>query len=908
MSDTHMQSDTQLFDAESFEQELTTTSSFLALFKQTLKAGQETLHQRFRNGADIRTLIYGRTWLMDQLLNYAWRQYPWPEGDQISLVAVGGYGRGELHPHSDIDLLILLKTDQTEAYRDSIEAFITFLWDINLEVGSSVRTIEQCVDIAGQDITVATNLIESRTLVGDDHLRQSMYAQVTSDDAWSSKAFFSAKLAEQKERHQRTNDTEYNLEPNIKDSAGGMRDLQTIGWVAKRHFGTSYISDLVDNGFLTENEWETLMKGELYLWTVRYALHMLTDRCENRLLFDHQRTLAEFFGYEDNEGALAVEQFMSKYYRVAKHLTGFNVMLLQFFNETILSDGQPETVQPINNRFQTRNQLIEVTHDKVFEHSPFALMEVFVLLAQNGELKGVRASTIRLIRNSLHLIDDEFRQDIRNTTLFMELMRSPERLTTELRRMNRYDILGRYLPEFGHIIGQMQYDLYHIYTVDAHTLKVILNLRRFRHKDQQEKFPLAYRIVHQLPKIALLYIAGLYHDIAKGRGGDHSELGAQDALDFCQRHHLGKWDSQLVAWLVQNHLLMSMTAQRKDISDPDVIHDFAMKMRDNTHLDYLYALTVADICATNHSLWNTWRATLLRQLYTETQQVLRRGLENPIDKEDLVEQVQKEALDILRQEGIKDHSAERLWSTLGDNYFLRQEGLDIAWHTEAILNHADREKPLVLVKETTTRLYEGGTQIFIYTPDHIGLFAATTAALDQLNLNIHDARIITANDGYSFNTFIVLTEDNQPIGVDPNYILRIKDTLVQALADPSEYNNIVQRRVPRQLKLFALPTQVILSTDPAQQMTAMEVITSDRPGLLARIGKVLLECRINLRQANIVSIGERVEDVFFITNEQGKPVTEPALAQQLRQRISEKLDRQVDIQPLTNSRPDNLTA
>ncbi len=892
---TELGADPALFDTERFVRELAEARSPIPVFKKTLKQSQEALHQRFRDGADIRDLIYGRAWLMDQILTVAWNRFAWPPQDQVSLVAVGGYGRGELHPHSDIDLLILLREDNAESFRDSIEGFLTLLWDISLEVGSSVRTVEQCFEEAQRDITVATNLIESRTLVGDEHLREAMYERVTGDDAWSNKAFYKAKLVEQKQRHHRTNDTEYNLEPNIKDSPGGLRDIQTVGWVAKRYFGATYIRDLVDHDFLTESELETLNRGELYLWTVRYALHMITNRCENRLLFDHQRALAEFFGYEDHEGARAVEQFMSKYYRVAMHLAEFNDMLLQFFEEAILRDEEANTPQPLNNRFQIRDNHIEAVHDKVFENHPFALLEVFVLLSQNPGLQGVRASTIRLIRDHRHLIDDEFRTDIRNTTLFMELLRAPEGVTTELRRMMRYGILGRYLPEFGRIIGQMQHDLFHIYTVDAHTLKVIQNMRRFRHLDMRDKFPIAHRIVRQIPKVALLYIAGLYHDIAKGRGGDHSELGADDARTFCERHHLGKWDTHLVTWLVENHLLMSMTAQRKDIADPDVIHHFAGQVRDIIHLDYLYALTVADINATNHTLWNNWRAALMRQLYNETKRVLRRGLENPINKEDRIEQIQREALDILKRQGISEYAAECLWQALGDDYFLREEPLDIAWHTEAILNHDNPGTPLVLVKATGTRIYEGATQVFIYMPDQAGLFAATTAALDQLHLSVQDARIITTDDHHSYNTFIVLNEDNQPIGDDPELILQIKHTLEEELDDPADYPEIVQRRVPRQLKLFAMQTQVLLSNDPLRQVTVMEVTTSDRPGLLARIGRVLLECEISVQQAKIINIGERVEDVFFITDQEGQPISDPALAKRLQTRICEELNRQVDV-------------
>ncbi|MBA4502814.1 [protein-PII] uridylyltransferase [Marinobacterium sp. 3-1745] len=861
------------------------------VLKQALKDTQARMDAAFRQGEDIRRLIYGRAWMMDQILELAWLQFPWPPALQASLVAVGGYGRGELHPFSDVDILLLFDKVDPADWQNSISGFLTLLWDIRLDLGSSVRTISQCYDEARNDITIATNLIESRTIHGSPDLQQEMYDRVTSEGAWTDKEFFKAKLIEQKERHEKTNNTEYNLEPNLKTSPGGLRDIQTIGWVAKRHFGTTYIRDLVAHHFVTESELDTLNKGELYLWTVRYALHMLCKRREDRLLFDHQRTLADYFGYEDQEGALAVEQFMSKYYRIAMAMSEFNDMLLQHFDEAILRVDDEQSIRPLNNRFQVRNDYLETVYDKVFEHHPFALMELFVLMAQHPAIKGVRASTIRLVRNHRHLIDDDFRHDIRNTSLFMELLRTPEGVSTELKRMNRYGILGRYLPEFGRIVGQMQHDLFHIYTVDAHTLKVIQKMRQFRHPEYREQFSIAHRIVNQLPKIELLYIAGLYHDIAKGRGGDHSELGADDVVDFCRRHHLGKWDTHLVAWLVRSHLKMSMTAQRRDISDPEVIHSFAMEVRDLVHLDYLYVLTVADINATNNTLWNNWRATLLRHLYMETKRALRRGLENPINKEDRIEQVQHEAMLLLARKGIREQAVLDHWSLLGDDYFLREDAHNIAWHTWAILEHGDSPLPLILIRKTSYRVFEGATEIFIYSEDLPTLFPATVAAMDQLNLNIQDARIILTDHGRSLNTYTVLAEDNQPLSENPEYLAHIQQHLLEELDDPEDYPEIIQRRVPRQLKLFTTPTRLTLSNDPASQQTILEVITPDRPGLLARIGRIFVEYDISVRKAKISSIGERVEDFFFITDSQNQPISDPELCRHLQQAICDQLDR-----------------
>lgn len=885
--------ETEIINLSDFQNKLASAKSPIPVYKEALKEIHNNLDERFKAGEDIRKLVYGRAWEIDRILQSAWDQFEWPE-NQIALIAVGGYGRGELHPHSDVDLLILLSdTLNPEQHHDAISGFLTLLWDINLDIGSSVRTLSECYNEAQKDITIATNLIESRTLVGNNDLHTEMYDKVTSEGAWTDKEFFIAKLKEQKERHAKTNNTEYNLEPNLKNSPGGLRDLQTIGWVAKRHFGSTYIRDLVEDGFLTESELDLLNKGELYLWSVRYALHMICKRREDRLLFDHQRELANFFGYEDEDGKLAVEQFMSKYYRIAMAMSVFNGLLLQHFDEAILRADEEQVIKPLNNRFQIHNDFLEVTYDKVFEHHPFALMELFVLLAQNENIAGVRASTIRLLRDNSYRVDDDFRNDIRNTSLFMELMRSPERVSTQLKLMTRYGILGRYLPAFGSIIGQMQHDLFHIYTVDAHTMKVIQNCRQFRHNDAREEFPIAHRIVNQLPKVELLYIAALFHDIAKGRGGDHSDLGAEDAMEFCENHHLGKWDSHLVAWLVRNHLLMSMTAQRKDISDPEAIHRFAKQVRDVMHLDYLYVLTIADIHATNQTLWNSWRATLMRKLYTDTKRALRRGLENPINKEDRIEQVQNEALVILKRQGVNPDNFKELWRSIGDDYFLRETSQSIAEHTKAIIEHDRPHEPLVLIRQTSHRVFEGATEIFIYSQDFKNLFAATVSTMDQLHLNIQDARIIVTDCDEVLNTYTVLSDDNTPLSENPDHLSQIKQRLIEELDDPDDYPDIIQRRVPRQMKLFATPTQVYLSNDSVSQQTVLEVITPDRPGLLARIGGIFAEHNLSVRKARITSVGEKVEDFFFITDDEGNPLADPQLCQTLQDDICHQLDETI---------------
>jgi len=887
----------QLFDQTTFDQKLAEATSPISVFKDTIKQGQSKLDESLLIDGDIKKLITGRASLIDQVLANAWQRFDWAhseeKSEEISLIAVGGYGRGELHPHSDIDLLILLKHDNAEKYKEAIEGFLTLLWDINLEVGQSVRSITCCAEEADKDITVVTNLLESRTLIGPDTLRQEMKTAITTDKMWSSKDFFQAKWDEQQARHKKYNDTEYNLEPNIKGSPGGLRDIQMIGWVAKRHFGGTELYDLVNNNFLTQEEYDTLIKCQDFLWLIRYGLHMLSGRAEDRLLFDHQRALAKLFGYEDNDDKLAVEQFMQKYYRAVLAISELNDLLLQHFEEAILQSDDELQIQPINSRFQICNNDIEITHEKVFEQFPFALMELFVLIADTPAIVGVRASTIRAIRTHRSLIDENFRKDLRNISLFMELLKTRGHLVANLRLMKRYGVLGRYLPEFGAIIGQMQHDLFHIYTVDAHTLLVLSNMRKLRHPALRERFPIAARIIHHLPKIELLYIAGLYHDIAKGRGGNHSELGASDVINFCTIHRLGKWDTKLISWLVKQHLLMSVTAQKQDLDDPEVIREFALLVGDQIHLDYLYCLTIADINATNPELWTGWKASLLRQLYTETKRALRRGLETPVDKNEWIEETQQDALKILEAKGINLEETRSLWEQLGEDYFLRDSAYEVSWHTEAMLTHDETKGPLILILETTDQKYEGGTQVFICTKDQPNLFAATASCLDQLNLSIQDARIITSDSGFSLDTYIVLEESGEAIGHNHARIEQIKNALFEALDDPKDYDDIINRRTQRQMKSFRIPTEVTISNDAITQKTLIELISPDRPGLLARIGSIFLEFGLSLHNSKIATLGERVEDIFYVTDQEGRPLSDPELCQKLQQTICDQLDANV---------------
>lgn len=878
----------ELFNIEQFRTQLANSQDALAVFRDALSKTQEKLDEHYRANDDIVKLILGRAWFMDQLLQCAWERYDWGNTNEISLLAVGGYGRGELHPHSDIDLLIITRDDDLTPFKQNISAFFTFLWDINLEIGQSVRSIAQCRQEALKDITVTTSLMESRTIVGPDDLRDEMIAQTQNSDVWPAKSFFDAKRDEQQARHDKYYDIDYALEPNVKTSPGGLRDIQTIAWIAKRYYKANQLADLVNLGFLNSNEYDQLAEGERLLWKLRYGLHLLAGRKEDRLLFDKQRDLAQMFGYVDDEKSLAVEKLMQEYYRAVATLRALNDALLQHFDEAILRANEQEVIEVINNRFQLRNDYIEIRYGDVFKRFPFALLEIFVLMAQNPRIKGVRAITIRSIRDSRYLINEAFRKDLRNVTLFMELLRSPHELTSQLRRMARYGVLGLYLPEFGAISGKMQHDLFHIYTVDAHTLQVVENTRRFLLPEAEEKFPIAAHIVRRLPKLELLYIAGLYHDIAKGRGGDHSTLGMVDGAEFCRLHHLSAWDTKLVSWLIGKHLLMSMTAQRMDIADPEVIHQFALEVGDKLHLDYLYALTVADINATNPTLWNTWRAALLRQLYLSTKRALRRGLENPIDRADRIKDKQESASQKLTERGISEQEIEKIWSNIDDEYFVRESTANIAWHTEAIAK-SNGIDTLILVEEPTDNYTAGATQIFIYTLNRSHLFASSAAAIGKLGLNIQDARIFTSSQNYCMNTYTVLENDGNPVQASAARHSQIVNLLREYLSEPTRYLRGPDKRIARKLKHFSqhVETEIINSED--KPYTTIEINCPDKPGVLASIGKVFAEHNIQLQNARIATLGERVEDLFFVLDSEFQKITSSEEIDRLQNDIKQEL-------------------
>ena len=871
-----------LFDSEQFNQVLGSNSSALILFKETLKKANQNLSEKFDKGEPVSSLLSDRAWFIDQILIHAWQIKI--NSPQLSLIAAGGYGRGELFPCSDVDLMILQPWRIKKEIKAQIEELIRFLWDIGLEVGHSVRSVSQCVREAKMDITVATNIMESRFLCGSEDLYNEMKKATGPKKIWPTRKFFESKLNEQIIRHQRFNDTDHNLEPNIKEGPGGLRDIQIIGWVAKRHFNVNTLEGLIKHGFLTQIEFEILDEGHDFLARVRFALHIITGRREDRLLFDYQHLVAEKFGYTSKDNS-AVESFMKCFYSTISELSRLNEMLLQHFQEVIIYAKRKEKIIPINSRFQIRNNFIEARTKNTFKRYPFALLELFLLKQQNPKILGVRASTIRQVRESLHQIDDQYRNDIRNKSLFMEIIRQPRLVGHELRRMHRYGVLGAYLPEFAAIEGMMQFDLFHVYTVDEHILSVLQKMRNFTMAEYEQNFPLAYQLMKIIPKPEILYLAGMFHDIAKGRSGDHSELGIQDALYFCRNHQLSKFDSRLVAWLVKSHLLMSKTTQREDLSDPEVINRFATIVGDEMHLNYLYLLSVAYINGTNPKLWNSWKAALMIDLYKSTQLALRRGLENPIDKDERISELKNEAIKLLGNKINTENDIYDIWSQLGDDYFIQNSPEEIAWHTRAIAKASDEKLPLILIRDMTVR---GASEIFIYMLDQEHIFSRATNTLGSLSLNILDARIITSTNGYTLDTFFVMEKNGENVS-DKERIKEIENRLHENLTKFDKPLKSISRFKSRRLMNFPIPTQVFFTQDEKNNRTIMEVTATDRPGFLSAIGSALEQCQTQVLSAKIATYGERIEDIFFITDTNNLPIQDEEKFQELRQAINIEL-------------------
>lgn len=855
-----------------------------------LKQINHDIDTALAKGVNIRSLVAARACAIDSLLLGLFAYFGLDHNDDnagLALFATGGYGRGELSLYSDVDILLLAADRIDETTKSKLDQFVARLWDVGIEPALSVRTLDECLE-AAHDQTIATALLEARWLCGNQALIDAPLQAV--NQVWTQHAFYDAKMAEAKARHLAHNATEYNLEPDIKKSPGGLRDIHVIGWVTKRYFRVSKLYDLVQQDFLTEKEFDELSFAEGFLWQIRHHLHTLTGRNENKLLFDYQREIAKRMGYEtlaDDHPNAAVERFMRDYYRCAMQISTLSEMLTSHYYETIievrLPDEQRPKKVPLTAHFSRIGDQIAIAHHRVFAQHPEAILVLFLLMGQHG-IKKVRTRTLRALKVATRGIDQTYRDNPTHRALFLDNLKEQNYLFHRLRTMKRYGVLGNYLPAFAQVTGLMQYDLFHRYTVDAHTLFLIRILHRFTDDDYHEQFPLVSAIYQRIERKEILVLAAIFHDIAKGRGGDHSELGEADAIEFCLAHGVSTADAHLVGWLTRQHLLMSLTAQKKDISDPEVVTEFAQIVGNVTHLNHLYVLTVADMNATNPQLWNSWRATLLKQLYTQTRRILRADIDAPTNRQDMITATRQQAVAML--DGSDNQHMNRdevmaLWDDLGDEYFLREIPEDILWHTEAILKHpplgkasTEDSEPLIALREHR-ELALDAIQVFVYTHDQSNLFAVTMAVFDQMNLDVLDARIITATRDFALDSYVLLDRQGTLL-TEPERQQELTDRLLHAFKNPTT-PKLAQKRLPRQLRHFEVPTRIGFTLHASAGQHIMSLETLDQPGLLARIGEVFLQQDIEIHAARISTLGERAEDLFYISDRHDAPLGEDKL-------------------------------
>jgi [protein-PII] uridylyltransferase len=821
-------------------------------WRERLAQGRVAIRQAFLADRRPQPMLAGHTRLVDDVLIGLWQQCALPES--LSLVAVGGYGRGELYPYSDVDILILLPDTVEEGINRSIEQFIGALWDAGLELGHSVRSVDECVVEAKRDVTVRTALYETRCIAGNASRFERLRRELAQLDVAS---YFQAKVDELRARYARFQDTAYNLEPNVKESPGGLRDLQVIIWCARAAgFGSSW-NELALDGLITPLEAKLIAKRESILQTLRIQLHYIAGRREDRLLFDFQTELANELKLSPKAHHRPSERLMEGYYRTTKTVGLLNTILMQNLAARILSRPDAPATE-INTDFEARNRLLVARDETLYQRRPSAILETFLLLQQHTELEGIDAPTLRALWRAKNRINSEFRRDRVNQTLFMDILRQPKRVTFVLRKMNHYGVLGRYIPAFGRIVGQMQHDLFHVYTVDAHILMVVRNMRRFLVPQFTHEYPFCSELIQHFERPEVLVLACLFHDIAKGRGGDHSALGAVDARRFCRRHHLAGADTELVAWLVENHLHMSAVAQKQDISDPDVINAFTTKVGDERRLTALYLLTVADIRGTSPKVWNAWKGKLLEDLFRITRRVLSEGAASIAVE---IAAKQREALRIVRSYALADSAHEKFWAKLDPSYFGRFDVQEIAWHTRVLAGRVD--SPESIIKARLSPIGEG-VQVLIYSPDQEALFARICGFFERMNYNVVDAKIYTTLHGYALDSFQILDQSKQPSHYR-DLLAFIEFELGARLRTRAPLEEPIRGRVSRHLKHFPIEPEVSVRRDDKGVNWMLSIIGGDRAGLLSCVARIFIKHRVRLHHAKIITLGERAEDVFIVS-------------------------------------------
>ncbi|WP_420998034.1 [protein-PII] uridylyltransferase [Cupriavidus sp. 30B13] len=823
--------------------------------RDQLKADKQAVFDDFTAHGHVGHLLTRLRRAVDAALIEAWRGLALPA--QCALVAVGGYGRGELFPYSDVDVLLLLPAEPDDDTARRLEKFIGLCWDLGLEIGSAVRTVDDCIRESRQDVTIQTSLLEARLLTGNRKLFAELQTRYQAD--LDPRAFFQAKLLEMRQRHAKYQDTPYALEPNSKESPGGLRDLQVILWMTKAAgFGDSW-KELFERGLLSEREAQELQRNERLLKTIRARLHLVAGRRQDVLVFDLQTALAESFGYRQNNNKRASEQLMRRYYWAAKAVTQLNSVLLLNI-EAMLFPGESKVTRVINERFVERQGMLEITSDDLYEREPHAILETFLVYERTPGVKGLSPRTLRGLYNARTVMDAHWRNDPENRRLFLAIVQEPQGITHALRLMNQTSVLGRYLSNFRRIVGQMQHDLFHVYTVDQHILMVVRNMRRFAVVEHTHEFPFCSQLMATFDRPWVLWVAALFHDIAKGRGGDHSKLGTADARRFCKQHGIAREDADLIAWLVEHHLTMSHVAQKQDLTDADVIHAFARVVGNERYLTALYLLTVADIRGTSPKVWNAWKGKLLEDLYRITLRVLGGAR---VDPHSLWSQRKEDTIAQLRLKAFDPELGKPLWAQLDVAFFLRHDARDIAWLTRHLYDKVDSAAPVVKARVSAAG---EGMQVAVYVKDQPDVFTRICGYFERKSFSIQEAKIHTTRHGYALDTFQV-TDPGIGSAAAGNYrdiIALVEHELAERLRPNAPLPEPSQGRLSRQSRSFPIKPRVDLRPDERGQYYLLSLSANDRTGLLYAISRVLAKHRISVHTARINTLGERVEDVFLV--------------------------------------------
>ena len=832
----------------------------------TLRQEDQLLRQAFLEGQSAMALMAQRRRLLDRTLRQAFKEFFFKPPPQLALFALGGYGRQELHPYSDVDVMVLIPEKASRALRQRVAAFVRCLWDLGIQISPCVRTVADCRQLAAQDITIFTSLCEARLLIGPHAASETLRQALAPEHMWDAASFFDAKAKEQQQRHARFQDTAYQLEPNVKEGPGGLRDLHTILWVLRRHAGRVPLRDLVQAGYLTTTERTALLTARHFLFRVRYALHVLAGRREDRLLFHYQLQVAKLFGYRGDNNR-AVERFMQRYYQAAREVERLNQLLLQHFEESVLQRHEGMTVILPGGRFAVRGGFLEARNDTLFTSQPLSCLEAFWWLAVCPWLRGMRAVTLRQLHSAAPMVR-ALRHDPAAHRLFLGILRQSVHGATTLLEMNRYGVLGYYIPAFRRVTAHMQFDLFHAYTVDQHALFVVGELARIRNGQDHNR--LCTRLMQRIPKPELLAIAALFHDLAKGRGGDHSRLGAALVRRFAKAHGLNSEQRDLLAFLVANHLLLSLTAQRRDLSDPQVISELTRQLGDPGRLDHLFLLTVADMRATNPLLLTAWKMSLLIRLYERAQEAFNSPSPQLVSQR-LERRAKRQALRLLKQRQLPLCAIAQLWQRLNPDYFRQHDGHDIAAETMAMLKAPPGEAVVALYTDQR----RSATVVFVASPPRDDLFALISALIRQMGFAVEAADLLPRRDHWITASWTILEEDGQRI--TSAYRLRqLQHTLTSALTQPAQLRLDVNRTQSSRIRAFTTPIQAIVTTTPGAGYTQIELVAPDRPGLLSQFGQLLGELKLRLRSARVATIGERAEDVFLVTDLHNQPITDPA--------------------------------